>query len=650
MCGIVGYVGPEPTADLDTEFLRRACRAMRHRGPDGEGVWSGDTVGLGHRRLSIIDLEGGAQPMSYAGGRYWITFNGEIYNYRELRAELATLGHTFRTTSDTEVILAAYAQWGMEAPEHLRGIFALAIWDAGERRLFLARDHLGVKPLLYYWDGRVLVFSSELKAILATDAVPRDPDQEGLADYLTLGYTLGPRTVVRRIRKLPPGSSLDWHDGRVSVRTFWDLAAVALSPPRERASADEYAECFGRAVAAQMVSDVPVGAFLSGGIDSSSVVYQMRAHTPHRLKTFSMGFAEPSYSELDYADQVATALRTDHHAEVVHPDLEATLPHLIRAFDEPLGDTSIVPTYFVSRLARRHVKVVLSGDGADESLAGYETYVADVLHQLYHRVPRLLHERVFLPLSRRIPATGRKVGLDYKVRQFVAHAHGGLERAHFGWRVLFDPAESRALLGDAADGYDPFTVYRSHFERVQMAPTLNRCLYVDMSTWLVDDILTKVDRASMAVGLEARVPFLDVGLVEYTMRLPPKMKMDGLRRKVVLKEAMRGKLPEAVLRRRKSGFNAPVSGWLRGSLRPMVEELFAQPSALVDVRHPLLQSTWRAHLSGREDFGFRLWSLVTLLIWEREVLARRAPDAGQRDAGIENALAGEPRRAGDRAP
>ncbi|HEY5998754.1 MAG TPA: asparagine synthase (glutamine-hydrolyzing) [bacterium] len=632
MCGIVGYAAACPEPGLDRDFLRRACARMAHRGPDGEGLWEGAGAGLAHRRLSIIDLERGTQPMSYGGGRYVVTYNGELYNYRELRARLAGLGHSFETDSDTEVVLAAFAQWGEESPKLFRGIFAFGIWDAQERRLTLCRDQLGVKPLLYHRQGGRIVFSSEVKAILEAPCVPRDADGEGLADYLALGYPLGERTVLRGIRRLSPGTLLAWQDGEVTARTYWDLAAATnnpLEPSADKARLiREYAAALERAVTSQMVSDVPVGGFLSGGMDSSSVVCHMRGRTPHALQTFSMGFTEGSFSELPQARRVAAAFGTEHHDETVSLDPGTSYPLLAGAFDEPLGDSSLLPTYCVSRLARRHVKVVLTGDGADESLAGYDTYVADLFQRFYRLLPRALHERIVLPASGLIPPSRRKLSLNYRIRQFIAHAHNDLPRAHYGWRLLFGDDERRALLGGRAPGYDPADSYRSYFDQVPEGDPLNRCLYVDMKTWLANDILTKVDRASMAVGLEARVPFLDVDLVEFTMRLPAALKMRGLRRKVVLREAMRGRLPDFVLRRRKAGFNAPVSDWLRGSYREVAEELFGGTSRLVDLDHPVVRGLWQEHRRGERDHGFSLWSLAALLLWERSVL--QPPAVGRR--------------------
>jgi len=628
MCGIVGAVSTQADA-LGFPALRDACTTMRHRGPDGEGIWNDRHCGLGHRRLSIIDLANGGQPMSYADGRYWITFNGEIYNYRELKSTLAGLGHRFRTDSDTEVILASCAEWWTDAPRRFRGIFAFGLWDRDERTLLLARDHLGVKPLLYSARPDALIFSSELKSLLTAGAQPRI-EPTAISDYLALGYTLGTKTVIANVQRLEPGTTLTWRDGHIVIQEFWDAAPFAESVHSSKSDVEytnEYGERLAASVKAQMVSDVPVGAFLSGGIDSSTIAYSMRQHTPQRLRTFSMGFQEPSYSELPIANQVAEEFGTEHWTEVVTEDVSSVLPKIVRALDEPLGDTSIVPTYFVSRLAARHLKVVLSGDGADETLAGYDTYVADALQTRYSRLPGFVHRSVVRPVAQLIPDSRRKVSLNYKVKQFIEHAHGDWRRAHYGWRLLFDEAMRAALLGAAAQGHDPFEEYSRYFERVRRADRLNQALYVDIKTWLANDILTKVDRATMSVGLEARVPFLDPQLVEYSLQLPMHLKMRGAKRKVILRRAMKGKLPAVVLTRRKSGFNAPISAWARQSLRPMVDDLLTIPSTILDVDHPRVQRMWREHKSGEADHGFRLWALISLLLWEREVLHQAARSA-----------------------
>jgi len=350
----------------------------------------------------------------------------------------------------------------------------------------------------------------------------------------------------------------------------------------------------------------------------------MQSSAASAVQTFSIGFVEKSYSETRYAEQTASGLGTGHHTEVVGESVSELLPDIVAAFDEPLGDTSIVPTYFVSRLARRFVKVALSGDGADETLAGYDTYVADALQRRYRRIPAWLHDGVAMPLSRLIPDSRRKLSVNYRVKQFVRQAHADWRRAHFGWRLVFDDAPRSALLGCTAVEHDPFADYRRLFDEVTRTSELNQALYVDIKTWLANDILVKVDRASMSVGLEARVPFLDPSLVEYSFALPPSLKLRGVRRKIVLRRAMDGLLPQAALRRPKRGFLAPVSDWLRTSLRPVLDELLAGESALVDVGHPVVRRMWSDHVAGRADHGFRLWALTSLLLWEHVVLNRFA--------------------------
>jgi asparagine synthase (glutamine-hydrolysing) len=626
MCGIVGVVyadstrRPSPEAEAQ---LQRACDVMSHRGPDGEGREVGAGFAFAHRRLSIIDLDTGHQPMMYGEGRYTITFNGEIYNYRELRQELKGRGHRFATASDTEVIMAAYAEWGESAPTRLRGIFAFAIWDAVERRAFLARDHLGVKPLLYLEQtGDQLAFGSDLKSLLVLGGTALDIDREGLSDYLAAGYPQGDRTLVRQVRRLEPAQCLVYEQGRTRRSSYWSLAAAYQAEKLRGSLPDLAAALAGKlenSVRAQMVSDVPVGAFLSGGLDSSSIVAQMRGLQEGDLYTFSMGFKEKTFSELEHAAIVAAELGTKHFQEIASPE-PVDWADLAWRIGEPLGDTSIIPTFLVSQLARGHVKVVLSGDGADECLAGYDTYVADRLHRAYDLVPAAVHRHLFLPLANLLPHSGRKVGLDYKLRQFLRFAKDPFPRAHSGWRELFDFDERRELGGRSEP--PPWAHVEASMSEVQGLPELDQALYADTKTWLANDILTKVDRATMAVGLEARVPFLDPDLVEFCARLPLEAKMKGFARKRVLREAMSGRIPNSILTRPKSGFNAPVSRWLRGSLGRVLSDLLST-TRLVEGKSPRLGRLLRQHREGREDHGFKLWALTALLLWEREVWERR---------------------------
>ena len=624
MCGIVGETSFQ-TDDLSEDWTRIGCQLMAHRGPDGEGVVSFPGAVLGHRRLSIIDLATGDQPLSYGDGRYWITYNGEIYNYRELRDELYGMGYVFRTNSDTEVILAAYAAWGTACLNRLNGIFAFAIWDTQQRTLLLARDHLGVKPLLYHADSQGVRFSSELKALLVHERVAHVVDQQALQDYLALGYVMAPRTIIKNVQKLPGGHYLLAASGKITTAAFWNLNEYAHDDRRFQGSQTDCIEAFEQffadKVKQQMVSDVPVGAFLSGGIDSSAIAYYAAQESPG-IRTFSIGFKEASYSELDYAELAAGMIGSDHHQHVVKPPSLDELSDLVWFYDEPLGDTSIIPTYFVSKLAREHVKVVLSGDGGDELLAGYDTYLADWLQRLYARIPGWLHGGIVQPLVGLAPTSYKKVSMSFMLKQFVSQAHTTPQRAHFGWRMMFNEQERSALTASPSSDYAPFDTYAAQYEPVMGADWLTRSQFVDIKTWLVDDILVKVDRASMACSLESRVPFLAPDLVEFALSMPPGTRLKGLTRKYALKKAMRPKLTRQITDRKKRGFNAPISLWMRGPMGDEIEEMLHERSSdLVSLDHPVFRAMWKEHRSGQCDHGFKLWTLLSLLLWEQRVFS-----------------------------
>ena len=624
MCGIAGEITFAPTP-LPETWVKQACDLMAHRGPDGEGIFLGQGVAFGHRRLAIIDLAEGAQPMRDVTGRYLITFNGEIYNYRELRHLLETKGCAFRTHSDTEVILNSYACWGTACVERFNGIFAFGLWDEKERTLFLARDHLGVKPLLYFLDDAGMAFASELKALLKHPRATRELDAYALSDYLSLGYILTPKTMIRNIRKLPPATRGLLKNGVFRLERYWDLAEILKRParpiPPEHEAIDGLRTELGRAVAQQLVSDVPVGSFLSGGIDSSAITQNMVAAYPEQVKTFSIGFEEKSYSELPYARLAANFLQTRHFDDIIAPDLPALLPRLVWYFDEPFADTSSVPTYFLCRLARQHVKVALSGDGGDECFAGYDTYLADKAQAIYNAwIPDALHRVVIAPLMRHLPATHRKVSWDYKLKQFVQHARLTPEQGHYSWRLLFSEAEKDALWDGEArrqiGDYTPFDAFAAHYADVPHVSPLHRALYVDAKTWLADAMLVKVDRASMANGLEVRVPFLDRQLVEFAMSLPERMKLNGICAKYLLKKAMRGYLPKTIIFRAKRGFNSPVAYWVDAFDKMMTE-------TACDV-FPRLSQQWKnlstEHHAHRADHGFRMWALINWVAWQQAVL------------------------------
>ena len=558
-------------------------------------------------------------------GRYLITFNGEIYNYRELKHLLETKGYAFHTHSDTEVILNSYACWGAGCVERFNGIFAFGLWDYEERTLFLARDHLGVKPLLYYFDDAGMAFASELKALLAHPRITREIDAYALSDYLSLGYILTPKTIIRDIHKLPPATRGLWKNGAFRLERYWNFADILKHPaqpaPPEHEAIDALRSELKRAVALQLVSDVPVGAFLSGGIDSSAVTEKMVECYPEQVKTFSIGFAEKSYSELPYARLAANFLNTRHFDNIIAPELPALLPRLVWYFDEPFADTSSVPTYFLCQLARQHVKVALSGDGGDECFAGYETYLADKAQAIYNAwVPDALHRFVILPFMRHLPATHRKISWDYKLKQFAQHVRLTPEQGHYSWRLLFSEAQKDALwdrdLRRQIGDYTPFDVFAAHYGEVSHVSPLHRALYVDAKTWLADAMLVKVDRASMANGLEVRVPLLDYKLVEFAMSLPERMKLNGTCAKYLFKKAMNGYLPKKIIYRAKRGFNSPVAHW--------VDEFDKMMTAETCNLLPGLPQMWKnlsdAHHAHSADHGFRMWALINWVNWQQAVL------------------------------
>jgi len=623
MCGIAGMV-VAPGYSADGRLLQAMTDILAHRGPDGDGMHLEGRVGLGHRRLSIIDLATGDQPMASDDRRVWVTFNGEIYNFRELRRDLESRGQQFRTTSDTEVLLKAYEVYGTDCLRHLRGMFALAIWDGRCRRLFLARDRAGIKPLVYAWDGQRLLFASEIKSLLQDPALDRDVDEEALRDYLTFLYVPSPKTIFRAIRKLPPASflTLDVDSGALRVERYWQLVFRPDIRRSEAETLEGLRAHLADAVRSHLVSDVPIGAFLSGGADSGTVVALMAQATREPVRTFSIGFAEADFDEAAYARMVAGRYRTQHYEFVVKPDALAALPRLIWQFDEPFADASALPTYYVSKITREHVTVGLSGDGGDESFAGYTRYArAHALHRRLDRAPgRAL--RPLLGLAGRLLPAGMRgqgalalLGSDPVARYFRIMTGG---RGPSLARLLSPELRARVTpeLDDhvfrALAGPDPESDYVATMQRL------------DIETYLPEDILTKVDRMSMLVSLETRVPLLDHVLMEYVATIPTALKLSRGEGKVVLKRVMAGDLPHEVLHRRKMGFGVPLGAWFRGELGDYAREILldsrtrrrgflapAEVAALLDV-----------HRSGRRDCSTQLWSLLCLEEWARVWLDR----------------------------
>ena len=625
MCGIAGFVnqrsaGPARGPEECAAVLDRMCRVIAHRGPDDQGVMvTRDGVALGMRRLSIIDLAGGHQPLSGCDGSATIVFNGEVYNFRELRRELEARGHRFKTHSDTEAIVHAFEEYGEACVEHLRGMFAFAIWDGRARRLFVARDRAGKKPLYYtVTPSGAFVFGSELKSLLEHDEVGRETNAEALDAYLTLGYVPEPLSIFRGVHKLPPGHHLTFADGRVTVKSYWDFR---YEPTGEARREEEYVEelrgLLDEAVRIRLVADVPLGAFLSGGVDSSTVVGLMARHTNRPVKTFSIGFHEDSYNELKYARLASERFGTEHVEFIVTPDICDIVDELVWHFDEPFADSSAIPTYMVSKLAREHVKVVLSGDGGDELFAGYTRYVTDTRRSGFARLPRFLRRGVMQPLSARLPhgARGRNylhnVALD-PVERYLDSVSVFTKLN----RLLLYTQDFRSRLSD-----DDLAAlrFRDYAARVHTGEALDKLLYIDSKTYLPGDILTKVDRMSMAASLEARVPLLDHKLIEFVTRIPAALKMRGLETKHIFKRAVRDLAPAEILDRPKQGFGVPIEQWinnqLRGRIRETLSETRARERGYVEPRY--VQTLLDEHEHGRRDHSTQLWALFMLELWHR---------------------------------
>ncbi len=612
MCGICGIATTHGAADV--EALRAMSDLLVHRGPDSAGEHVDGGVALAARRLSIIDLEHGDQPIANEDGSCVVVQNGEIYNYPELRRELERAGHELRTHCDTEALVHLYEEHGPGFAERLRGMFAAAIWDARRRRLVLARDRYGIKPLYYRHVGGELRFASELRAL------PRgEIDLDALEAFLAFNSIPAPHSIFRDVRKLPAGHVLVWEDGEVSLERYARPGPAAEDELRTGDEAEIVEELRARlrdSVRAHLLSDVPVGVLLSGGVDSAVLAALAAQETPEPVHTFTIGFAERSFDERDDARLVAERYGTAHHELLVRPEPELLLRALAEAFDEPFADSSALPTYLVSQLAAEHVKVALSGEGGDELFGGYYTYVADLTAD--HLAPLA---RAVRPLVEALPASTRKASLDYKAKRFVRAAHLPPLERHHGWKEIFS-AEARGELTGRHAAFDPVSVYRARYAETAGAPELARLQDVDFGVYLVDDLLVKTDRASMAHSLEARVPFLDPLVTNLAFALPTRLKVRGLAKKVLLRKAAEPLLPAEVVHGRKRGFSIPAAAWLRGELEPFARTTLS-PENLQRQGFFQTQPVTRLideHVAGREDWSRQLWGLLAFTLWyERHV-------------------------------
>jgi asparagine synthase (glutamine-hydrolysing) len=604
--------------------------AVHHRGPDAAGFWNEGPIALGHRRLSIIDLsELGHQPMRDIDGRCRIVFNGEIYNFLDLRRELEAEGARFASRSDTEVILEAYKRWGIECLSRLNGMFAFALWDEPQQRLLLARDRAGEKPLVYHeLAGGGILFASDLEALRQHPAVGRRVNPAALNQFLSLGYVFGPHSLVEGVRRLEPAHALVAERGQpLRAWRYWNLAdhfsAKATYRSEDEAS-DALTALIDDAVRIRLISDVPLGAFLSGGLDSSTVVAAMTcARTADQTFTFSIGFGERSYDELPEARAVAAALGVRHRDRIVGPDMSVELPRIAAFLDEPLADTSAIPMYFLAGFARQHVTVSLSGDGGDENFAGYDTYAADKLRRLTARIPQPMLQAASAAANAVLPVSLDKVGTGEKIRRFLAGQRFEVRRAHYAWREISTDADKADLLRpemrQAIAGHDPFEGFAACFDEVADAHPLDQALYVDVKTWLADDILVKVDRMTMAHSLEARAPFLDHRVMEFAAGLPVDWKLKGWRKKHILKRSQRRRLPARTLTRAKQGFNAPVSHWMNGPLEGVGRDAFRAGRLGEWFDADRVEALWREHRRGQADHGLALFELTCLGLWRARV-------------------------------
>jgi asparagine synthase (glutamine-hydrolysing) len=622
MCGITGIVR-HGGRSVDGDVLTAMCDAIRHRGPDDDGFYLRESVGLAMRRLAIIDLAHGQQPIANEDETAWIVFNGEIYNYLELRERLEKLGHTFRTDSDTEAIVHAYEQYGADCPRHLRGMFAFAIWDERKEELFLARDRVGKKPVLYsITPSGQFVFGSEFSALLAHPEVSRDVDETALHYYLSFMCVPAPLTAFRAIRKLEPGHSLRYtRDGEIKIERYWEPDFKRKEKWSEEEAGERAVEVLRDAVRVRLMSEVPLGAFLSGGIDSSAVVALMAEASSTPVKTFSIGFEEQDFSELHHARRVAEHVGADHHEFIVRPDAMEVLPILVEHYGEPFADSSAIPTYYVSRETRRHVTVALNGDGGDECFAGYERYAAMRLAETYRRVPAPLREGLIKQAIDLFPTSELRRSRVRDIKRFVGAASLPSVERYLRWVSVFDTeakdslytTEFRARMSahHAADFLSPW------FARANGAGVVDAALLADTMTYLPNDLLVKVDIASMANSLEARAPFLDHHVIEFAASLPETLKLRGRTTKYLLKKVLRQLLPTENLERRKMGFGVPIGHWFRGEMQPFLRETLLSEKSLARGRFKpeAVRRLVEEHTTGARDHAHRLWTLLMLELW-----------------------------------
>ncbi len=620
MCGICGRVEFGKKKAVDKELLGKMCDAVKHRGPDDVGFYFGNFVGLGHRRLSIIDLDAGHQPISNEDGTLCIVFNGEIYNFVELKKTLVKKGHIFKTDSDTEVILHAYEEYGEKSLSMFIGMFAFAIWDDRKEELFIARDRLGQKPLHYaIYDGK-FVFASEIKSILEDKSFPKKVHLNSLHDYLTYQYVPHPYSIFEGVMKLPPGCFMTLRNGKIKIEKYWELSFANKITLSENEACERLWDLLTDATRIRLRSDVPLGVFLSGGLDSSIIAYIMSELLDRPVKTFSIGFEEEKFNELNHARKVANIIGAEHHEFTVKPDALDILPKLVWHYNEPFADPSALPTYYVSKITRQNVTVALNGDAGDENFAGYRRYAAHKTAALFQKIPKLLREDI--PMS----AFGLKNADGYltgKLRRFIEGHSASPAFRHVQWFSIFDNLMKEkyytAAFKSAVQNRNSYSLMGEFFDNSDASDVIDKALYVDTMTYLPDDLLVKVDVATMANSLEARSPFIDHRVMEFSASISPNLKLKGKTSKYILKKMAEGKLPKDITNRSKMGFRLPVDEWFRGELKEYSQDM------LLSKKHrergyfsgKKIEEMLNEHITGKFNHGYRLWSLLNLEIWHQ---------------------------------
>ncbi len=619
MCGICGVYDFGNNPHIDETILKKMSQVLTHRGPDDEGIFLDNGIGLAVKRLSVIDVEGGHQPIHNEDESIWIIFNGEIYNYEKLRQLLERLNHRFYTLSDTEVIVHSYEEFGDDCVKKFNGMFAFAIWDENEKKLLLARDRMGIKPLHYIVLGDKLIFGSEIKSMLQDPSILREVDTISLHHFLGYEYVPAPRTIFKGIKKLLPGYMLTCKKGNILIKKYWDVIFSNYREEKISYYVTQINRILKKSVQRRLVSDVPLGAILSGGIDSSSIVGFMTNLMDRPVKTFSIGFDDQSYNELKYARLVAEYFNTEHHEKIIEPNMVNLAKEIIHFFDEPFADVSIFPTYLVYSFASNQVTVVLSGDGGDELFAGYDWYIASWLDGYYRRLPLIFRKEVENIFEKIPPSPAKKDSINI-LKRFVEGSSLSSEGRHVRWQFFLTDTERKELYSNILKklyNLNSFDLINSYYLRKNARDRLSREQYVDLKTYLPDDILTKIDRMSMANSIEARVPFLDHIFVEFSATIPHNLKLRGLTSKYILKNAMSSFLPKQIIRRKKQGFSIPIKNWLKCELKDLMLNVLSKEKIKETgyFNYDYVNKITQQHLKGEKNNAHQIWALVTFQLW-----------------------------------